>query len=185
MARPRKDVGAALALVAKDLLENNQSVADIGVILGCLGEDSAKWLADLKKECTSVAEFVDAAKQRADIALIAAAVKAAMGYKYEEIDQNYIKVPAGYDDNGQPRMREVAASKKVKIRHARENDALLKFILKCRLPEYFTDVQKVEINKKVIEIKEITQKEIESFAGKLLESVNSGADNGQKGKKRN
>jgi len=30
----------------------------------------------------------------------------------------------------------------------------------------------IEINKKSIEIKEITQKEIESFAGRLLDTIN-------------
>ena len=171
MPRPKKDVNAAFALVAKDLLENNQSVADIGAIVGALGEDSLKWLKDLKAECSSIDEFIEIARQRADIALIVAAVKTALGYEYEEIDQNFLRVPAGYDDAGIPKMREVPSSKKVKTKRALPNEALLRFILKCRLPEYFTDTQRIEINKKTIEVKEIAQKEIESFAGKLLEAI--------------
>ncbi len=130
-----------------------------------------KWLKDLKKECTTVDEFIEIARQRADIALIVAAVKCALGYEYEEIDQNFIRVPAGYDDAGIPKMREVPSSKKVKTKRALPNDALLRFILKCRLPEYFQDTQRIEINKKTIEIKEIAQKEIEDFGRKLLESI--------------
>lgn len=171
MPRPKKDVNAAFALVAKDLLENNQNVADIGTIVGALGEDSLKWLKDLKNECSSIDEFIEIARQRADIALIVAAVKTALGYKYEEIDQNYIRVPAGYDDAGIPKMREVPSSKKVKTKRALPNEALLRFILKCRLPEYFQDTQRIEINKKTIEIKEVAQKEIEEFGRKLLESI--------------
>jgi len=30
MARPKKSIEAAMILVAKDLLENNQNIADIG-----------------------------------------------------------------------------------------------------------------------------------------------------------
>ena len=171
MPRPRKDVNAAFALVAKDLLENNQSVADMGAIVGALGEDSLKWLKDLKAECSTIDEFIEIARQRADIALIVAAVKTALGYEYEEIDQNFLRVPAGYDDAGIPKMREVPSSKKVKTKRALPNEALLRFILKCRLPEYFQDTQRIEINKKTIEIKEVAQKEIEEFGRKLLESI--------------
>ena len=177
MARPRKDVNAAFALVAKDLLENNQSVADVGTIVGALGEDSLKWLKDLKSECASVDEFLEIATKRADIALIVAAVKCALGYEYEEIDQNYIRVPGGYDDAGIPKMREVPSSKKVKTKRALPNEALLRFLLRCRLPEYFSDVRKVEINKKVIEIKGDAEKQIRELSRSLLESLkNKGAD---------
>ena len=171
MPRPRKDVNAAFALVAKDLLENNQSVADIGAIIGALGEDSLKWLKDLKAECTTIDEFIEIATKRADIALIVAAVKCALGYEYQEEDRTYRKILNHRDDTGAPVMKEVIDGRKVKIKRALPNEALLRFILKCRLPEYFQDTQRIEINKKTIEIKEIAQKEIESFAGKLLEAI--------------
>ena len=122
-------------MVAKDLLENNQNIADVGVIIGALGEDNLKWLQDLKKQCTTVDEFIDIARQRAYIALIAAAVKCALGYEYEESYQNFLKVPAGYDDNGVPIMRDVPSNRQVKKRRVLPNEALLKFILKCRLRE--------------------------------------------------
>ena len=68
-------------------------------------------------------------------------------------------------------MKEVIDGRKVKIKRALPNEALLRFILKCRLPEYFQDTQRIEINKKTIEIKEVAQKEIEEFGRKLLESI--------------
>lgn len=171
MPRPKKDVSVAFALVAKDLLENNQNIADVGVILGALGEDSLKWLKDLKAECTTVDEFIELATKRADIALIVAAVKCALGYEYQEEDKTYRNILNNRDETGAPVMKEVIDGRKVKIKRALPNEALLRFILKCRLPEYFQDVQRVEINKKTIEIKETTQKEIENFAGKLLEAI--------------
>ena len=171
MARPRKDINRELALVVKDLIEHKQESADIGLIIGVLGKNSLKWLQDLKKECSSIDEFLEIASKRSEIELISAAFKNAMGYDYVETDKEILKVPDGYNTDGSPRMREVEGNVKVKTRHARANDTLLKFILKNYLPEYFQDSQKIEINKKSIEIKEITAKEIESFAGKLLESV--------------
>ena len=171
IARPKKDITAALALVAKDLLKSNQSVADIGIIVGALGTDSLKWLEELKAECTDIDEFIEIAKQRADISLIAAATKEAMGYEYKETEQNYLKVPDGYNPDGSPKMKDMPGNKKVRRKIARPNDALLRFILRCRLPEYFSDVQKVEINKKVIEIKDITRKEIEDCGRKLIQAL--------------
>jgi len=148
-------------------------------VLGALGEDSLKWLKDLKAECDTIDEFLELATKRADIALIVAAVKCALGYEYEEIDQNFLRVPAGYDDNGKPVMREVPSNKKVKTKRALPNEALLRFILKCRLPEYFQDVQRVEINKKTIEIKELAGRQIEEFGRKFLEIANEGSDSNQ------
>ena len=162
-----------MTLVAKDLLENNQSVADVGIIVGALGEDSLKWLKDLKAECTTVDEFIEIARQRADIALIVAAVKCALGYEYQEEDRTYRNILNNRDETGAPVMKEVIDGRKVKIKRALPNEALLRFILKCRLPEYFQDTQRIEINKKVIEIKELAGKEIEEMGRKFLEMANS------------
>ena len=171
MPRPKKDVDRALSLVVKDLIEGNQNISDIGTIVGTLGEDSTKWLKDLKAECSTIDEFIEIARQRADIALIVAAVKCALGYEYQEEDRTYRKILNHRDETGAPVMKEVVDGRKVKIKRALPNEALLRFILKCRLPEYFQDTQRIEINKKTIEIKEVAQKEIEEFGRKLLESI--------------
>ena len=143
----------------------------MGTIIGALGEDSLKWLKDLKVECTTIDQFIEIARQRADIALIVAAVKCALGYEYQEEDRTYRKILNHRDETGAPVMKEVIDGRKVKIKRALPNEALLRFILKCRLPEYFQDTQRIEINKKTIEIKEVAQKEIEEFGRKLLESI--------------
>lgn len=173
MPKPKRDIGAAFAIVAKDLIANGQDISDVGVIIGALGEDSLKWLKDLKKECTTVDEFIEIARQRADIALIVAAVKTALGYEYQEEDKTYRNILNNRDGTGAPVMREVVDGRKVKTKRALPNEALLRFILKCRLPEYFSDIQRVEINKKVIEIKGDAEKEIREFGRKLLESIDN------------
>lgn len=164
MSRPKKDIGSALELVAKDLLENNSNVADIGLIIGCLGDDSMTWLEDLKAECTDIDEFIELASKRAHIALISAAAKEAMGYKFKETDRNYKKMADG---------SEKEINKKVKEKVARPNEQLLRFMLRCRLPEYFTETQKIEINKKTIEIKQIAEDEIRGFGQKLLDAIDA------------
>jgi len=168
MARPVK-LENQLTLAVKDLIRDGRDSADIGVIIGCLGQESALWLTDLKAQCLTTEEFIEAASQRADIALVAAAVEAALGYNYTEVDQFYTKKKG--EKNGKPITLDVEGDRKVKTRHAKKNDALLKFILKNRLPEYFQDIQKVEINKKSIEIQQINAGEIKSFAGRLLEAI--------------
>jgi len=173
MGRPKQDITKQIAIVAKDLLESNQDIADVGIILGCLGNDSMKSLEELKAECTDINEFIERAGQWADVALIAACAKEAMGYKYKEVEQNWIKVPSGYDSLQQPIMKDMPGNKKVRTKVARPNDQLLKFLLKCRLPEYFTETQRIEINKKVIEIKENTRAEIESFGRGLLQAIDA------------
>jgi aminopeptidase-like protein len=55
-------------------------LSDIGTIVGCIGDGSVKELEELKKSCKSIDEFLEVARQRADIALVVAAIKAAIGY---------------------------------------------------------------------------------------------------------
>jgi hypothetical protein len=172
MARPKKDVGAALAVIVKDLIQSNQNISDIGIMLGVLGKDSTKWLDNLKAECKgNIDEFIELASQRADIELIAAAAREGLGYDYEEIETEYIKKMTGYDKKNKPIIEYISGRRKGKKKRFRGNESLLKFILKNRMPEYFQEVQKVEVNKKTIEIKEIAAREIEEVGRKLLESI--------------
>jgi len=160
-----------LAVIVKDLVKSDIDVSDVGAILACLKGDM-KSLKALKDECTSIDEFLEVASKRANVALVMAAVEAALGYDYEEVDQK-IAVVYDHDDEGKLTISELPGEKKVKKKHAKKNDQLLKFILSNRLPEYFSDVRKVEINKKSIEIKANTEAEIKSFAGKLLDVIDA------------
>ncbi len=99
-----------------------------------------------------------------------AAVKAAIGYDYEEIEEKISRVPRNGTD-GQILITEVVTGVIKRKKHAKKSDALLKFLLLNRLPEYFSDTKKVEISKKVIEIKSNSADEIRLFAGKLLDII--------------
>lgn len=172
MGRPKKKETEEkhLTRLITDIIKKNPSLSDIGTIIGCLGEGSIKDLEELKKNCTSIDDFLEIARQRADVALVVAAIKAAIGYNYEEIEQRISKVPKrGADDK--IIITEVVTGVTKRRKHAKKSDALLKFLLMNRLPEYFSDVKKVEINKKVIEIKGNTEQEIKEFAGRLLDVI--------------
>ena len=136
-----------------------------------MGEGSVKELEELKKNCASIDDFLEVARQRADIALVVAAVKAALGYDYEETEERISKVPKR-GSNDQTIIVDVVTGVTKRKKHAKKNDALLRFLLLNRLPEYFSDTKKIEINKKVIEIKGNTEKEIKEFAGRLLDVIN-------------
>ena len=172
MARPRKKETEEkhLTRLITEIIKENPSLADVGTIVGCLGEGSVKELEELKKNCTSIDDFLEVARQRADVALVVAAVKAALGYDYEETEEKISRVPRNGTD-GQIIITEVITGVIKRKKHAKKSDALLKFLRLNRLPEYFSDTKKVEINKKVIEIKGNTEAEIKLFAGKLLDII--------------
>lgn len=93
-----------------------------------------------------------------------------MGYDYEEVDVSIKKVTK-YNTDGTTSIVDIPVGEKRKKKHSKRNDQLLKFLLSNRLPEYFSDTKKIEINKKSIEIKADTEEQIKSFAGKLIDSL--------------
>lgn len=170
MARPRKKETEekALAKITQDLVKENPDISDVGAILACLKHDVSS-LEKLKKECTDVDEFLAIASKRANVAIVTAAIEAAIGYEYEETEQLIRKTPR-YDSNGVLTTVDVPSDLKIRKKHSKRDPSLLKFILLNRLPEYFSDTKKVEINKKIIEIKADTEAEIRSFAGRLMDA---------------
>lgn len=169
IGRPRKQKSEdkQLAVIIKDLVKADVDISDVGTIIACLKGD-VKSLKELKDECSSIDEFLELASRKANIALVTAAIEAAIGYDYIETEQLIKKEP--HIVNGRLEIREVPGNLKIKKKHAKKNDQLLKFILTNRLPEYFSDVKKVEINKRSIEIKANTEAEIRGFAGRLLDA---------------
>lgn len=158
-----------LACIVKDIIKSDIDVSDVGTILACFKGD-VKSLQTLKDECSNIDVFLEVAAKRANVALVTAAIEAAIGYDYVETDQK-ISILYQVDDDGNVTKKEVPGELKVKTKHAKKNDQLLKFILSNRLPEYFSDIKKVEINKKSIDLKGDITKEIEGFAGKLLDVI--------------
>lgn len=166
MGRPRKQAAnqKALAKITQEVFGADTDISDIGAILACL-KDDVKALEQLKEECTDIDEFLDLAAKRANIALVQAAIEAAIGYEYEETVEAFKNI-ADYRDRTAI-VKEVPNGKKVYKKHSKRDPQLLKFLLSNRLPEYFSDTRKVEINQKKLEIKAVAADEIKGFAGQL------------------
>ncbi len=155
-----------LALITKAIVREGGTIADVGVILGCAAASGEDWLAELKAKGLSVAEFMEAAKTRADIDLIRVAVKAATGYRYEEESQEFSPVLDG--DDG---VEHVPGKKTIKKRHQSADTTLLKFLLSSRMPEYFMERREIKIDKRVVEIREDARAEITGFCSGLLKAI--------------
>lgn len=172
MSRPRKEETDEKALVqlTRDVTAQSPDISTLGMIIGTLSSD-VKALEKLKKEAGSVEEFLALAGDLANVALVAAATKAAIGYDRDEVQVETKRFVDGYNTDGTVRIKDVPVGEKRTNRHVKPSETLLKFLLTNRLPQYFSDTKKVEINKKVIEIREDAEAEIKAFAGKLLDAV--------------
>lgn len=160
----------ALVKFTKEVAEQSPDVASLGVIIGSMSSD-VKALEKLKKEAGSVEEFLALAGDLANVALVAAATKSALGHEFVEITEETRRFVDGYNTDGSVRIKDVPVGQKRKKKFITPSETLLKFLLSNRLPQYFSDTKKVEINKRVMEIKGDAEQEIKNFAGKLLEAV--------------
>jgi hypothetical protein len=155
-----------LAHITKAIVREGGTVADVGIILGTAAAGGEQWLAELKAQGLSVAEFMEVAKTRADIDLIRVAVKAATGYGYEEESQEYMPVL-----DGEGGVEYVAGKKTIKKRHQSADTTLLKFLLSSRMPEFFMERKEIKIDKRVVELKADAESEIRSFTAGLAKSI--------------
>ncbi len=157
-----------LALITKAIVAEGGTVPDIGVILGCAELCGEDWLAELKTQNLSVAEFLEVAKTRADIDLIRVAVKAATGYGYEEESQESM---AEYDADGKPTGEYLPQKKKISKKHQSADSTMLLRLLSSRMPEYFMERKEIKIDKRVVELKADAESEIRGFASGLLKAL--------------
>jgi hypothetical protein len=160
----------ALVKLTKTITEESPDVASLGVIIGAMSGD-VKALEKLKKEAGSVEDFLAQAGDLANVALVAAATKAAIGHTFEEVTTEIKRFVDGYNSDGTVRVRDVPVGEKRRTKYILPSESILKFLLSNRLPQYFSDTKKVEINKRIIEIKGNAEEEIRKFAGNLLESL--------------
>lgn len=157
-----------LAHITKAIVAEGGTVSDIGVILGCAAsEGSGEWVERLKAEGLTLAEFLEVAKQRADIELVRIATKTALGYEYTEEKQEMMPE---YDTECRATGK-VILGKKTVIKKRERDTGLLKFLLMSRMPDYFMDRKEIKIDKRVVEIKADAEAEIRGFASGLLKSL--------------
>lgn len=156
--------------VIQNLTAEGRSLADVGMLLGYAGKSPAAWLRFLKNKYPDVADAIEVGAKMADTKLIVTAFDAATGYDIEEIDIELVGIPT-IDGGGLSKTKFVERSRKVKRKHVRPDTSLLFKLLCNRLPEYFSDTKRFEINKKSVNAKVDMNKEISDFAGKLMQAT--------------
>ena len=67
--------------------------------------------------------------------------------------------------------RYINKSRKTKRRFIQPNTQLLFKLMCCRMPEFFSDTRKVEIDKRTLELKGDVSAEIKGFAGALYKAM--------------
>jgi len=157
--------------VIQNLAAEQRSLADIGMLLGYAGKNPEKWIRYLKSKYPEVADALTAGARMADVKLIVTAFDAATGYDVEEEIIDYKNLPERKVDGQTIPATTVELGKKVKIKHILPDTTLLFKLLCNRLPEYFSDTKKVEIDKRSVDMEIDMNKEIASFAGKLMEAA--------------
>jgi hypothetical protein len=156
--------------VIQNLTAEGRSLADIGMLLGYAGKSPAMWMRFLKNKHPEVADAIETGAQMADTKLIVTAFDAATGYDVEEVDIEYIAKPV-IDGKGLDKIEYIEKSRKTKQKHIRPDTSLLFKLLCNRLPEYFSDIRKFEIDKRSANVKIDMNKEISEFAGKLMQAT--------------
>lgn len=166
--RPIKEK-TTLAHITNAIVREGGTVPDIGVILGCeSSEGSNEWLDRLKKENLSVGEFLEVAKQRADIELIRVATKAALGYTYKEEKQ---EMEPEIDEHGKATGKFIPGKKTVTTKRERDS-GMHKTLLMSRMPEYFMDRKEIKIDKRVVsELHSDAKAEIRGWCSGLIKSL--------------
>jgi len=111
------------------------------VVIGTLQSD-VKALEKLKKEAGTVEQFLALAGDLANVSLVVAATRAAIGYETVEVTEETKRVVDGYNSDGTVQIKEIPVGEKRKHKHQRPNEVLLKFLLCSRMPQYFSDTRK-------------------------------------------
>lgn len=158
--------------VIQNLTAEGRSLADVGMLLGYAGKSPAAWLKFLKNKYPEVADAIEVGAKMADTKLIVTAFDAATGYDIEELDIEYVGIPT-IDGGGLSKTKFVERSRKVKRKHVRPDTSLLFKLLCNRLPEYFSDTKKFEINKRSVNATVDMNKEMAVMCGKLRKVVES------------
>lgn len=160
---PRTKFNMELLPILQNLVSVGMTESDIGAIVGYQGKHSDDWLNELKRHNPDVKAACKVGKQIADSFLVAQMFRSAIGYEYEEVDEEY-----KMDEDGEL----VKVGEKVKKKHQPGNAQLAMFVLTNHLPEQYK--HRIETTKKgfLVDVStELSADQIEKLAGALLEGT--------------
>jgi hypothetical protein len=169
----------SLLPVIQNLTGQGFNLSDVGMLLGYAGDKPDRWLYNLRQKYPEINDAITIGRQAANAELIRTAFQEATGYWIEEeevLAENIPHFPAPDVPFGEPKPMQdkyINKEKKTKRKFIQPNTQLLFKLLCCRLPEFFSDVRKVEIDKRSLELKGTISDEIKSFAGALYRAINT------------
>lgn len=152
--------------VVQNLTAMGLTERDIGVIVGFQGKNSNDWLNELKRHNIDVKEACRIGKQMADGMLVAQMYKTAIGYEYEEVEEDYKTIQ---DPSDPDKTKTVKVGEKRKIKHQPGNPQMQMFIAVNHMPEFYKN--RIETTKKGFMINadvEVSGEQIEQLAGALM-----------------
>lgn len=161
------DFDMSLLPVVKNLAASGFNEADIGMLIGYAGKSPGKFLKKIQKKYPDVKTAFDIGKRIADTQLVVRAFEAACGYDYTEKSQEYRIIREENEETGEVTERRQLVKEKKNKKHTRPDAAILKMMLLSRLPDYFIESKKVNINETINQ--EATEEEVARFFGKLYE----------------
>lgn len=162
------ELSADLLPAIQNLAAQGFTLADIGMFLGFTGSDTEGWMRRLQEKFPATKDALQAGKDAADMELIRTAFQEATGYWIEEEELTKQKIQSPIDPT---KTQWIDKWKKTKKRFIPPNAVLLFKLLCSRLPEYFSDIRKIEVDKRTLELKGSIDDEILDFAGALGEAV--------------
>ncbi|MFX0136807.1 MAG: hypothetical protein ACFFDN_24430 [Candidatus Hodarchaeota archaeon] len=158
----------AIEKVVENLAKDGRSQADIGMILGFSGKDAKNWFKRLRKKYSSIQEAWEAGVAAANIQLVKTAFERAIGYEYDEIEEEFEFAGNGeYDENSDPIIVRIPTSRKVKHKKRAPDVSMLKFLLINRLPMEFKDSKDIKTKPK----KETESQRQKNIAGRLISII--------------
>jgi hypothetical protein len=166
---------AALLPVVQNLAAQGFTEGEIGMVLGSVNKTDTKIMVRNLRE--DLPEFEKAWRngvRTADVQLIQKAWQLAMGFQYDEttIEESSVNQQTT-DDEGNTSWESKPVLKRKTIRKYREpSETMLLFLIQNRLKEEFKNVQRVEVDKKSVNVTaELTQKQMQEISGKLIEHL--------------
>ena len=156
--KPRAKFDANWLPILQNLAALGLPAVDMGMILGHQG-DCRQFIKNMQHNHPEADDAVQSGRELANAHLVAQAFRAACGYEYEEVKEEF-------DGDGELIKRTVTP------KFMKPEPNLLMFLLCNRMEEEFKSVHKIEVNKNVNSVHanvEVTRNQIEELGGKLLE----------------
>lgn len=161
--KPGTRVTEELLPAIQNLVALGYTETEIGLILGYSGKNKRWLLSNGKRDNPEIKKACEMGLSMAKANVVKSMVRAAIGYKYEEVEEEYKRLP-----NGQ--MGTEPVSKKVRKKYSKPDTKALELLAYNLLSDDFK--RKIQVENKTVSLSiagEVEKEDIKKLAGKLME----------------